>query len=243
MYRSQNPASVIILSGGRDMNMQLEVQTVSRAAYESLYRMILAGQFVPGQWIKEREVSEMLGISRTPIREALRMLERERVVVSIPHRGFRVPIPTAKELQDFYELRAELEGMGARLASERATDSDIQALTDLWTSAQSSLLAHDVTTMAERNDEFHRYMATCTDNGELVASLVRLRAGIDLYRNLSWTQKSRPARTLEQHQQILFCITNRNGLAAQESARVHIMDSLAVALQGLETFQSHSGPR
>lgn len=225
------------------MTTRLDVPTVSQAAYETLHRMILSGQFVPGQWIKEREITEILGISRTPVRDALRMLERERLLVSIPHRGFRIPVPTVKELHDYYELRAELEGMAARLASERATDSDIQTLNNLWESAQSSLLAHDVTTLAERNDEFHRHLAACTDNDELVASLLRLRAGIDLYRNLSWAQKPRPAHTLQQHQHILFCVTNRNALAAQESARVHIMDSLSIALQGLATFQSNSGAK
>lgn len=220
------------------MDMRVEVQTISRVAYENLYRMILSGQFVPGQWIKERELTEMLGISRTPVREALRMLERERLVVSIPHRGFRVPIPTIKELEDFYELRAELEGMAARLASERATDGDLQTLNQLWLSAHAGLLVNDSAGMAESNTEFHRYLATCTGNRELVASLVRLRAGIDLYRNLSWTQKARPAQTLEQHQRILACVTNRDGLSAQENARIHIMDSLASAIQALETFQS-----
>lgn len=221
------------------MDVRVEVKTVSRVAYDHLYRMILAGNFVPGQWIKERDLTDMLGFSRTPIREALRMLERERLVVSIPHRGFRIPIPTVKELEDFYELRAELEGMAARLAAERATDDDIQQLHDLWAAAKSELEAENAPTMAENNDAFHRTLAACTGNRELVASLDRLRAGVDLYRNLSWSvQKARPARTLEQHFRILSCVSDHNGIAAQDCAKAHIMDSLTLAIQGLRTFLS-----
>ena len=221
------------------MDVRVEVQTISRVAYDRLYRMILAGEFLPGQWIKERELTDMLGISRTPVREALRMLERERLVVSIPHRGFRIPIPTAKELRDFYELRAELEGMAARLAAERASDDDIEQLRRFLDAAEAGLKDRDATAMAENNDAFHHTLAACTGNHELVNSLHRLRAGIDLYRHLSWSvKKARPARTSEQHRRILVCVKNRDGAAAQESARIHIMDSLTVAIQGLEAFHA-----
>lgn len=219
------------------MDARLEVQTISRTAYDRLYRMILSGQFLPGQWVKERELTDLLGISRTPIREALRMLEREQLVVSIPHRGFRIPIPMAKELKDFYELRAELEGMAARLAAERASDDDIDELHGFWEAAQAGLRSKDATAMAENNDAFHHGLAFCTGNQELVNSLDRLRARVDLYRNLSWSaQKARPARTLEQHKEILDVVSRRDGVKAQESARAHVLDSLVVAIQGLEGF-------
>lgn len=225
------------------MDIRVEVRTVSRVAYDHLYRMILAGEFLPGQWIKERQLTELLGISRTPVREALRMLEQERLVVSIPHRGFRVPIPTIKELEDFYELRAELEGMAARLAATRAAEADLSHLKSLWEAAQEGLRVGDATAMAESNDAFHHSLAQCTGNAELVSSLDRLRTGIDLYRNLSWSaQKGRPALTLEQHKRILTFVCQRNGPAAQDSARTHILDSLALAKQGLQSFHHQSGP-
>lgn len=220
------------------MEYRVEVQTVSQGAYDRLYELIVTGHFKPGQSLKERELAELLGISRTPIREALRKLETEKLLVSTPHRGYRMPIPTAKEMQNFYELRAELEGMAARLAAERASQMDLAKLTSLLEEAKAYLRKRDISQMVTLNNNFHHQLAMCTGNTELVSSLQRLRADIDLYRVLLWSShQERPAHTLQQHEKILGYVIERNTEMAQRSANTHIWDSFMLVSASLKLLE------
>jgi DNA-binding GntR family transcriptional regulator len=216
----------------------LEVRTLSAAVYDRLKEMLLAGHFHPGQWIRERELTEMLNVSRTPIREALRILEQDRLVDSIPRRGFRMRIPQPKELQDFYELRAELEGLAAQLAAERAFPAALEDIREALERARRSLGQHDAPHVIAGNNAFHDRVAAASGNQVLLQSLSQLRDGVNLYRTLSWSaQQSRPPVTLEQHEGIFDAIESRDARRARERARNHVWDSLPLALEAVRALE------
>lgn len=211
--------------------------TVARAAYQRLRELLLTGYFRPGQWLRERELSELLGISRTPLREALRMLERDEQVVSVPHRGFRIPVPTAAEMREFYELRAELEGMAARLAAVRAGPPSLGAMNDALTRSRAFLAEASAHRVIEENNRFHIEVARGAENRALEGALRQLRGRIDLYRVLAWSAvQSRPAMTQVEHEAIYSAIYRRDAPAAETAARRHILDSLEFALTALKAM-------
>lgn len=216
------------------MAPRLAVATVGAAVYDTVKDLLLSGHFKPGERIRERELTELLGVSRTPIREALRMLEQDHLVDSVPRRGFRMRVPAAKELKDFYELRAELEGLSAALAAERASDETLAALHADLQQVQELLAQGDAREIIAGNNRFHDAVARAADNRILEQSLSQLRDGVNLYRTLSWSSyKERPAVTWRQHSAIYLGLAERNPALARERAVRHIWDSLPLALAAL----------
>lgn len=214
---------------------QLNVKTVSATVYDRVRELILTGFFAPGQWVREKELIEMLGVSRTPVREALRMLEQERLLVSIPRRGFRVPIPTVKEIRDFFELRAELEGMAAYIAARKADRKKIDIIQKTLEEAEQFLQKEEAFEVIRSNNRFHDAVALASDNQALFQCLQQLRAGVNLHRILSWsTHRERPPITLAQHRKIFEAIKDGNEELAKKRAIEHIQDSLILAVEALE---------
>lgn len=224
------------------MESRLAVATVGAAVYDAVKDLLLAGRFKPGERIRERELTELLGVSRTPIREALRMLEQDHLVDSVPRRGFRMRVPTVKELRDFYELRAELEGLAAALAADRASEDTLQRIYNDLIHVQGLLPRGDAREIIEGNNRFHDRVARAADNRILEQSLSQLRDGVNLYRTLSWSSyKERPAVTWRQHYDIYRGLTERSAARARQCATRHVWDSLPLALSALESVMHPPG--
>ncbi|MCL6577495.1 GntR family transcriptional regulator [Kyrpidia sp.] len=220
-----------------DSNLVI-VQTISETVHKRLRELILSGHFKPGQWLRERELLQILGVSRTPVREALRRLEQERLLESIPHRGFRVPIPTEKEIESFYELRAELEGIAAALAAKRITTEQIDTLEEILEAATRYLRNHQSLEVIRENNRFHETVALASGNPVLLQFLQQLLDGINLYRVFSWSSnKERPPVTLNQHREILEAIRKGDSDLARRRAAEHVWDSLPLVLETVKLFQ------
>lgn len=215
----------------------LTVSTVTEAAYQHIRDLILTGYFSPGQWLRERELTDLLGVSRTPIREALRLLEQDRLVISASRKGFRIPVPTAKDITDFYELRSELEGFAAAKAARKADAGRLSAIEAGLKSAQMALDKDDMSEVIALNNQFHDMVAAASGNDTLYSVLNKLRTNVNLFRVLSWSgHRERPATTVHQHRLIFQAIQSRNETLARARAMDHIMDSLPLALAGLQSI-------
>jgi DNA-binding GntR family transcriptional regulator len=155
---------------------------------------ILAGEFPIGSWLRQESLAERFGVSRTPIREALRVLQSAGVVSAVPRRGVLVRGPTPTEIREAYAIRAELEGFGAQLAASHARESDLDALaraSDLFASVAESLLESTPSkTMAQQegwtraNDLFHDGVLAATGNNRLRRVVGELHRSFP--RNLTW---------------------------------------------------------
>ncbi|MCY0898872.1 MAG: GntR family transcriptional regulator [Firmicutes bacterium] len=214
----------------------LQVRTVTEAAYRQIRDLILTGHFAPGQWVRERELTELLGVSRTPIREALRLLEQEQMVVAESRKGFRIPVPTESEIRAFYELRAELEGFAAAKAAHRATPEQVGEIRWVLAEADEALAREEWPQVIQWNNQFHQAVAQASGNAVLAQTLAKLQTQVNLFRVLSWTgHRERPSTTHRQHREIFNAIEARQEGTARARAEDHIWDSLPLALSGLSS--------
>ena len=177
--------------------------------FNTLRQAILRGDLKPGERLMEISLANKLGVSRTPVREAIHKLEQEGLVLMIPRRGAEVAQITEKSLRDVLEVRGALEELAVRLACERMTG---QALGDLNRAAErfeKTLGSSDITSVAEADVAFHDVIYMATDNQRLIALLNNLREQMYRYRVEYLKRGECHAQLLSEHQEIIEAITNK----------------------------------
>ncbi|MBP1154452.1 MULTISPECIES: GntR family transcriptional regulator [unclassified Paenibacillus] len=221
------------------MNLSGKVikETTTMTVYKRLCDFVLNGQFPPGEWIRERQLKELLGVSSTPIREALRMLVQERILESIPHHGVRVKDLSVKEIEDYYQLRAELEGLAAELAAERGNILFFEKMEIIINKEREKDEAtYFASERVESNNEFHDLIVEASDNQALKNMLTHLRTGINWIQIRAWNlNKDRHFTTHNQHQKILEALMARDGKVARSRMVEHIWDSVHLILHPSNT--------
>ena len=217
--------------------MSLSAKTITGAAYEKIKSDILAGKYKPGQRLLEKELSEDLEVSRTPIRDALVRLEEEGLVTMKPHRGVFVRKLTRKDIQDYYQTRAVLEGLGAQLAANHITDEAKVILQDYMKKMESILSAErneDDKAIVDVNDDFHSYIFQLADNAILDKMRRTLASPIALIRSTSWINKERKYEVFQEHIEITEAILNKDPVLAKERAEEHIYKAWQSAERNLD---------
>ena len=143
--------------------------------FNTLRQAILRGELQPGERLLEIHLPNKLGVSRTPIREAMRKLELEGLVLMIPRKGAVVAEITEKSLRDVLEVRKALEELAVRLACEKIQDEEIEELKAAAKEFENALKSGDVTVFAEADVKFHDIIYRTTDNQRLIQLLYNLR--------------------------------------------------------------------
>lgn len=175
-------------------------KTVQQAVTEAIRDMILEGHLAPGDRIDQDRIAGLLGVSRTPIRESLRILEAEGMVSMYPHQGAIVAELSPAELEDIFSIRATLESMAGRHAVESLTQDDLARLGDLQ---QRMTTAHDHDEWMDLNEAFHTTIYAAAGRPRLFDLITSLRHTVRPYIRLyiSWPDHRRVADS--QHEQIL----------------------------------------
>jgi DNA-binding GntR family transcriptional regulator len=202
--------------------------------YVRLRAAIVAGHFRPGERFVERTLTEQLQVSRTPIREAIKRLEQEGLVVCLPHKGCFVRSPSYEEARQAYEMRRIAEGFAGELAATKATDAELRSIHDLLTDTRARLEAGDREQILLRNDEFHALQAQAARNTFLEQSLKTLWAYVDLLRGRSWIEADRAFATQKEHEAIAEALLARNPALARERNEVHVVNAWQVVEAGLK---------
>ena len=178
--------------------------------FYTLRQAILKGELEPGERLMEMQLAEQLGVSRTPIREAIRKLELEGLVLMIPRRGAIVAKITEKDLRDVLEVRSSLERLSTELACERIHDSTIDELRKAQEAFKEALNQNDITLQAQRDVEFHDVIYKATDNLRLIQMLNNLREQMYRYR-LEYLKHDLAHQTLiEEHEAIIEALSKRD---------------------------------
>ena len=151
-----------------NMNEYLPLRDV---VFNTLRQAILKGELAPGERLMEIQLANKLGVSRTPIREAIRKLELEGLVLMIPRKGAEVAEITEKNMLDVLEVRRALEELAVKLACERITEEEIQELKDAADAFQKILSEKDITKIAEADEAFHDVIFKSTGNDRLIQLL------------------------------------------------------------------------
>jgi len=190
--------------------------TLADQAYGAIRSRILTGDMAPGEFIREQEVSLALGVSRTPVREALGRLASEGFLERIPHRGFRVPDEPLGTLMELYPIVSALELVAGRLALPRLTPSDIQKLRDINERMARSRDSGDVGALIDLNNQFHRLIAQRSGSIRLNEMLDDLRGQLSRLELWFYSQESRAEESVAEHDEMIRAIEGGNHARALE---------------------------
>lgn len=190
--------------------------------FQTLRKAILTGELEPGERLMETQLGEKLGVSRTPIREAIRKLELEGLVVMVPRKGAQVSQFTEKDIEDVLEIRAALEALAAKLACKKMDDRAFLKLQLAIAEYQYAARDNDIEVMVEKDVEFHETIFNITQNDKLVQLFNNLGEQVHRYR-IAYLKNAKEVDTVRiEHLEILEALTNRNEELAAELATKHI---------------------
>ena len=202
-----------------NMNEYLPLRDV---VFNTLRQAILKGELEPGERLMEIQLAERLGVSRTPIREAIRKLELEGLVLMIPRKGAEVAKISEKSLRDVLELRRSLEELAIELACQRMTEEEIDELEDAQRAFRKAVDSKDVMLMAETDEKYHEIIYQGTKNSRLVQILNNLREQMYRYRLEYIKDADKRQILLIEHDNILKAVRNRKVAEAKAAMREHI---------------------
>lgn len=204
--------------------------TAADRAYAAIRAALLAGEHEPGARLMEEDLAEALGVSRTPVREALRRLAAEGLVEFVANRGAQVVAWSEQDLREIYGLRALLEGQAARMAADRIDATGVARLRALVTAMDRAARAGDRVAVSEANAEFHRAVWDIAGNRRLAAMVAGLVQTPMVQRTF---QRYRPAdlrRSLGQHRELVDALEAADPAWAEAVMRSHILAARTVLL-------------
>jgi len=201
-----------------------EPHTPSRGevVYAELRQAILDGHYQPGQPVREAEVAERLGVSRTPVREAFRRLQTDGILEFTPWRGVIVAELDEKQIIELYVMRKVLEGTAAALAALNATDAQINDLDGIIERAEGET---DPAILADLNRDFHQTIFDAANNRYLLHALQALRNPMALLSKTTYSVSDRPVTAQAEHRQIVDAIRQRDTGAAEKLGYGHIANA------------------
>lgn len=219
------------MGNGFEVNMN-DFLPLRDVVFNTLRQAILRGELKPGERLMEIKLANQLGVSRTPIREAIRKLELDGLVLIIPRRGAEVAQITEKSLRDVLEVRRSLEALAVRLACERMTSQGLLDLKNAEKDFEKVLGNDDITVVAEADVAFHDVIYMATDNQRLIQLLSNFREQMYRYRVEYLKKKESHPKLLEEHQEIIHAIENKKVETATRITCEHI-DNQVKTVSGL----------
>lgn len=201
--------------------------------FQTLREAILRGELKPGERLMEIALAERLGVSRTPIREAIRKLELEGLVIMIPRKGAQVAQITEKDLTDVLEVRIGLENMVIEKVCNLMTEEQMDRLEEAEREFERAMDEGDLKNLAEADETFHNLIYEACDNSRLLQLLSNLRE--QLYRYRIEYLKDAPTRNLlvKEHRALYHAIRSRDSESAKTHAFVHVDNQRKAILQSI----------
>ncbi|MGB3243191.1 MAG: GntR family transcriptional regulator [Sulfitobacter sp.] len=200
----------------------MQEQTLPEQIANQLRRDILRGKLAPGDSLKERDKAGELGVSRTPMREAIRIVAREGLIKLRPARSPIVAIPDVKEITDDVEVLLAVEKLSGELACERASESDIDGIAEIVQRMSDNFEVMDPLDMFEIDMSFHAAIAKASHNKPLAEIHSRFLARLWRARFLSAVQRRNRSNVIEHHTNILVALRNRDAAAFRAAISVHL---------------------
>ncbi len=201
------------------MNEYLPLRDV---VFNTLRQAILKGELEPGERLMEIQLAERLGVSRTPIREAIRKLELEGLVLMVPRKGAEVARISEKSLREVLEVRRSLEELAIELACQKITDEQIGELEAAEAVFAEAVQKGDPMTIAESDESYHDVIYQATENGRLVQILNNLREQMYRYRLEYIKDADKRHILVVEHEHIIRAVKSRNISEAKQAMREHI---------------------
>ncbi|HIZ21368.1 MAG TPA: GntR family transcriptional regulator [Candidatus Blautia faecigallinarum] len=221
------------------MNEYLPLRDV---VFNTLRQAILKGELKPGERLMELTLAERLGVSRTPIREAMRKLELEGLVVMIPRRGAQVANITEKDLNDVLEVRIVLENMAIEKACKRMTEEQMDKLVKAAREFEDTMADGNLVHLAEADVAFHEIIYQASDNRRLIQVLNNLREQIYRYRVEYLKEEETRKLLVKEHEELCQAIRERNVEKACEISFRHIENQRMAIIESIEAEKAGKEP-
>ncbi|MCC5912038.1 MAG: GntR family transcriptional regulator [Clostridiaceae bacterium] len=212
--------------------------------FEYLREAILEGKLEPGRRLMEIQLAEELGVSRTPVREAIRKLELEGLVIMVARKGAYVADVSVKDIIEVLEIRGAIEGLAASLAAERMTDEEVKELQTLAAEFKDSHVANNIERMIEKDIAFHEKIFVAARNEKLYQISQGLREQVYRFRVRYISEYNKSQELVEEHEKIVKAISQRNpkksygyGMEHIENLAVHMMDHVSVPEEKNKKFK------
>lgn len=197
-------------------------RTVNQAAFDRLRELIFAGEIESGSRLDERRLAERIGVSRTPLREAITQLVALGVVEHRAYKGNFLRAITAKQVTELYEVRKALEGLAARTAAENATAGDLDVLEEIIDRGTAAFERNDLAAFEQADRDFHAVIVRLAANELLVDELDRLALRIQLVRHVANLETPVAAETIGDRREVLIALRAGDGRAAEQALTRHI---------------------
>ncbi|MBP2629681.1 MAG: transcriptional regulator, GntR family [Firmicutes bacterium] len=212
-------------------------QPLREVVCETLREAIRGGVLKPGERLMEIQLAEELGVSRTPVREAIRKLELEGYVIMMPRRGTYVANLSIRDVNEVFEIRTTLDSLASGLAAERITDEELERLERLLVLIGEYIEQNDMDKIVETDMEFHDILYQASRNARLVGIIYNLREQLTRFRSTSMSYPGRLKETLEEHIRIVEAIAQGNVELAQKAAEEHMEKSEQTLLISMENIE------
>lgn len=210
----------------------------------SLQRDLVTGAIPIGSWLRHAAIAKEFGVSRTPVREALRVLAAQGVVTIVPNRGARVNGLSSRDIRELGEVRSDLQGLAAGLAAERINDEQLERMQNAWSTFRDALFdpslpeTSDLASMwIDANEEFHSVIVEAADNRQLSLTLADLHRRVP--RNLSFvayqSNTHKLVKNLEEHESIAEAIASHDSHAARRLMTAHFKNANAATARWVDT--------
>lgn len=213
------------------LEKELTHKPLKEEIYDALHRQIIAGKYVPGDWLRQEDIANQMGVSMTPVREALDLLVAAGLAERVPYRGVRVREMSTREMADAYGLRLILEALIAREAAQNITPVQLSELEKKMEEMKKRVKLHEMAQERQLSREFHSMIAKATGNDLLVKLYdIVTNAFPDwllyeaLFRNPDLVSGS-VTQTYEEHTAIMQALSNRDPEMAVRSSIEHVLDS------------------
>lgn len=198
--------------------------------FETIRENILNGVYKENDELREATLGAELGVSRTPVREALRQLELEGLVKIIPNRGAFVTGITKKDVRDIYIIRSLIEGLCARWATENITDAQVEELEEIILLSEFHLnrdKTEQSNQVVELDGKFHQVLYEACDSRILQHVLSDFHKYVRLARKTSVADRNRAEKSIQEHKEILQAIKDKDAVRAEHWANAHMMNVMA----------------
>lgn len=193
------------------------------SVHRQVRQLVLSGELEPGTPLSVPALAARLGVSRSPMREAVQQLIYEGLAVNVPHAGARVAAIDDEEVRDVLAVRAVLDGLAAATAATTLTESDLEKLATILTEQEENLrCAADPARDTELDLEFHTFIRDCAGNRPLADELARLDAKTHLYRGDLWRSELNRHVALREHRRIVDALESGHAQDARVAAEAHV---------------------
>lgn len=207
------------------MILETDDRSLRIRVFNAIENAILSGEYKDGESLNELRISKELGVSRTPVREALMQLELEGLVNNIPNKGAVVVGVSEQDTRDIYEIRIRIEGLASRLCTEKITEDELRALEKIVDLQEFYLMKNDTEQLWKLDGDFHKIIYDASRSRPLRFMLSNFHNYIKKARDDSLRTEGRAEKTVAEHREILKAIMEKNGALAEELTAQHITNA------------------